>query len=904
MRTLHLLLLTVTIAVMGASIDASSSSNIRRRRLPALDDPYSSSIGGNSGGASRPSIQVSQPPSAAPTTTTTTATNVEEGGPPRRAIPPFTISLWPVTSAPNYQQQIAVRDTVETFLELAMMVKYSPQPNSTTPTTATAVSRSAVVNYIGLTEIFNTSHTAATSTVEITLQGMAYFAQGSTNVPTSEDLVVWIVSEALPTQGLYQALVEYFPTLEEFETYLPEDNLAEASPTTTPTVAETVAATLAPTIATESPTVATESPTVATAAPTGAPTAAPTVEATDAPTEDPTEAPTTLQPTLPPVPAVVLPAPTVPVQQPSALFEPAPPVQQPSALFQPAPPVQQPSALFQPPPSPLTTASATAESSQNNVDDSDTINVNVLIGCSVAGFVALILAAAVLVKINKHRYHHHHKGRSLDDDKMGLAVLNFGMKKSDDDDNDSNSSESAASLDRLVEMDIAKIVNLDDEEVLSGYIQKGDSRESASWASASQRNKNPKRQSNDKANGSNAIDEKTGDTQGDATPTSSSSTRVSSNSQSSKRRHKEAGAFTAYWASFFGKSKKDDKAQNFVDEQQESSSVPDATRELGSASAGSTDGGAGTDGTLSDFEDLTSVDPDIAATKTIESFEKRARHDIVVKKDMLESSAAALGFTGVTAANHNGTKSNAQEADTSSNPPDLELTKSEVEEEKLKNEVMIPNPYFRRPFNGTQPPVDRSSSCALQPTDTSAATLAQRDGDDSDDDEKNEVSQRASFSRMVPRISSPKSWWRNTTPSKQSGSVKSNGSRAALPAQESEDEDTMFGPSPSDGWDPADCDVGSKGASLPTEELFKLKVDNKTGQCLFDDNSRQIKETSQRRSSAKTDNRDLSKKSSLKKNDSLGSSAGVEYTDYHLDGAGSVSSEESTSLKLDSSYAF
>ncbi|KAG7340644.1 hypothetical protein IV203_024187 [Nitzschia inconspicua] len=862
-----------------AFTDSSSSRSILTRQLSDRD--RISSIGGSAAGAVRPSLQTTEQPSPAPTSTAnnnnnnnnTTTKNVTESGAKRRKILPFTLSLWPVDAAPSYQQQIAVRDIVESFIRLAMTLQYSPDAGSirSSESAPSAISRSAVVSTVNLMQVLDVIHIPADTYAEITMEGMVYFDQASTNLPTSEELTVWIVSEALPTQGLVQSLKNLFPTLNEIETYYPGDDFPiDSSRTDVPSSSPTFSSTIVPTVQTDSPTEDTTlSPTASpTFEVTDSPTESPTENPTESPTETPTESPSDIPSGSPtetptesriPVPPLVIPAPSEPVQTPTTFFTSAPPMQSPSALLQPVP-------------SQIESASAIA--------NPNAVNSNVLIGCAVAALVALILGAAMLVKINKTRR------RQLlysdtGDDKMGMAVLQVGTKKSDGDDNDCSESASFSS-DPLVEMDVAKIVNLEDEQAVSGYVQKDDSRESFAWG---------------KANRSGASDVEIGnvadqDNDMPRSPSQVSTTRSSRRKESEVASKKAAiASSTSMWSAFFGKSKNSEDGDD-----QESLLPPDATQTLGSASAGSTDGGVGTDGTFSDFEDVLSIDPD-SATKTVESFEKRARQDYVVKKDMLEFSATAMALAagGVTTA-----ASPEQKAVDRSNPPDLALSNSEVEEERQKNEVMLPNPYFRRPFNGTQPPVDKSSSCALQPTDTSAATLAQREGKNLDVDED---SPRSNFGRMVPRLSSPKSWWRHPDSSK-------NGDKKALEtpvngasvAPEIDEEDTTFGPSPSDGWDPADCDMGSNSASLPTEEMFKLTVDNKTGQSLVDDNSRNSIKKSPNQSTHDQNNNALVTKSSLKNKDSFGSSAGIRYADHHLDGAGSVSSEESSSLKLDSSF--
>ncbi len=202
-----------------------------------------------------------------------------------------------------------------------------------------------------------------------------------------------------------------------------------------------------------------------------------------------------------------------------------------------------------------------------------------------------------------------------------------------------------------------------------------------------------------------------------------------------------------------------------------------------------------------------SIEPDIVTHKTIEMFEQR----YVVKKDMLESPATAM-IAANSSPKKNATVNTSPEKERLSLPSELTRSKSEAEEERRKHTVMMPNPYVPTSSSRIYPTVDRSSACALQPTDSSAATLAQRTNN-----ENSGSSLTASLSHLVPTISSTtKSWWRHYLPS---GNATTGG--------------LNVGPTSSDGWDPADSELSSMGTSPNEEEMFHATVGYKKEQSIL-----------------------------------------------------------------------
>ena len=192
----------------------------------------------------------------------------------------------------------------------------------------------------------------------------------------------------------------------------------------------------------------------------------------------------------------------------------------------------------------------------------------------------------------------------------------------------------------------------------------------------------------------------------------------------------------------------------------------------------------------------------------------------------------------------------------------------ELEEEKEEQRIrysMMPNPYVRRTYPGAAPGAtieDRSRPCALTPTDTTAATLARRT--------TSPGSETGSYTGlgMIPKLSAP-AWWsssngkssldNNRSSSSRSRSSRSSGSRrksrgsstskdrrgsssnksssAAATATAayidddlaySGDEENTFGVPSSGGWDPADAELSSIGDAPDQDEinmiLFHPKV--------------------------------------------------------------------------------
>ncbi|KAL3925863.1 MAG: hypothetical protein SGILL_000112 [Bacillariaceae sp.] len=820
----------------------SQLSATQHRQLPALDDEGGESIGQSIGGVGgRPTREplleedeeVEETVDDEEDDNTTGSTPTTPAGPPRRSILPFTVELSPITSSPTYQQQIQVRNSIEEMLDAYFKNKYSSDgavsdvrnskeryPSdvrnaTTTPISGIAVAPStAIVSYVGLTQILDSSYAAQFGTSSITMQGMVYFEDGSVDVPGEQDVADMIVQEALSRESLVTSLKDLFPELqvataeqvveeeEVVEVVTPTD--APVSPTeapVSPTEAPVAALTEAPVVPTEAPVSPTDAPVPPTEAPVP-PTEAPVVPETAPPVSSPTDAPVAfVAPIDTPLPDNV-PSPTdAPVeattgntQAPSSSSTtwvptslqttgfPDTAVPSTNATNDPS----APSNLVIPVPtlSPVFPASSVV-GNENSNPNVESLNIGVVVGCAVGGFIALVLAAILLVCMKKRRAMY---GSKNSEDRKSLRT---GMQKSDDDLSSDGDEE-----EEVPRMDIARLMNVEDEVVLSGFVQEGDSRESGSYRSR---------------------DLESGRTDEPAMPVIPRSPSQVSGGRNRMEKESEAAATKAsgashmsYFSSFFGKSK---GASKQVEEDDLSDADPPP---LGSASMGS---GASTNGTFSDID----TEHDTVTAKTLESFHQRAMQDqYIVKKDMLDSSATMMAPMKT-----NSSSPKAQRSElSSSTSPSLELSMSDVEEDRLAKDAMMPNPYFRRSFNGSRPTVDRSSKCALKPTDTSASTLAKTNDDEEDSDEQH-AQQSKILSRMVPKR------WRSSS----SGSKASIGALASAGNTSGDkDEDSSFGPSSSNGWDPDDTALGSSMGTNPKEEdMFKPMVDSKTGQALVGD---------------------------------------------------------------------
>jgi hypothetical protein len=805
----------------------------QQRRLPSSEQ----SIGQDQvQQGDRPSLQQADPPTMSPEEDATPA--------PRLVINPFVVTLQPVTSALSYQQAQGVRNAVETLLEAYFTESYVwPQGDTS-------------VTYVGLTQIVDTRQ-VADDAVEVTMDGLMYFAQGSTAVPTEDELSLLIEEEALPENLLLQALSLFFPTTLERATVSTASTTTTDSPTVTPTATTTTA---------EPTPSSTDESTVESLPPVAAPSS--TAAVTDGPVPSPTNLPASF----------VIPADTPEDEEGG------------STNGGTDPPVFVSTNVVE------GTSPATLDTNVDDDDDGDhaddtssSSHRGALVGGAIGGLVALLVVVALLIRMKKNHAKPYKRKRSAAGATKGRS--NSDRSSAVDDDEDYHNDE-----EQLVEVNVAKIIDFDDvvgpddddDDLDNGqdhHQQQRKTRDAWSWkpsaAAAAAASVEGASSSDDisPSKTSSTAEDTVEDVEVGLNSSPPPSPSEVAQSQIAKDQTEDvvaaasvsaprppppspsvpkAGGATAmsYLTSLlFHRTHPRSDLDN--------SQIPPDLKSMGSSAQDCDESFLYGDGVLSDIDDCGSIDPPLAAKYAIEYFDERTRQDYVVKKDMLESPDTSANCPGASVA------STLLEPDRRPSPVGSEgnaTTWSEEEEERRKNDFMIPNPYFRRPHNGatgTGPVVDRSSKCALEPTDSSAATLAQR----VKNIEGNLVLPTSSSSSssspdgtkqgMVPKVQPTKSWWRTSNqegnndrqrqpqtsssmmqPSKAASEAALAAAAAAVSAAGREDEDTSFGPASSDGWDPADSEMSSLGTLPNEEEMFKPTVENKTGQSFLQNSVR------------------------------------------------------------------
>jgi hypothetical protein len=915
----------------------------RRRRLPSFTDEsgFGQSIGQEqiSSQGNRPTTQQPDSPSASPpdnnnTDTNDTNTNNDgDSGVPRLNIDPFVVTLRPVTTESlSYQQLQGVRNTVETLLEAYFTETYV-WPDETTS-----------VSYVGITQIVDSRPTADNTGVELTLDGLMYFADGSSSLPTEDELLTLIYQEALPDNLLLQAFSLFFPSLEQA------------------TVSLLTASTGPPTV---SPTVA-----VVVATPTPSPTLEPT---TEAPVTIPS--PTTPEEEESPTDAPVQDVPTITTDPPQ------------SSVVIPADPEEPPG---EPPVSSIV-EQEDEEQKEEPTSSNGNSNAGVLVGCAVGGFVALMLVALLLIHIKRRQIGF---GRPYNIKKRPSPLSN-------DDGNNNNNNNNIIDMmvdnddldnideERLVEVNVAGVIDFDDmvrsdddddddddNFVDDNFVddtvrqsqqqqQRLGTQESWSWKPSAvastaigntvEEGAAPYDDISPAKTASTADFSSEGDVE--AGPKTSSSAPPPPPTTKAKSIDEVAAAnaaaattsgLSSYWTSFFHRT----NPKNDNNDSENSSNIPPELRSMGSSVDDGDESYLFGDGLLSDLED---------GTSTVESFEQRPLQDYIVKKDMLESSATRVAPTNG-AALAPPAPFTALEKERRPSPVGSEgnfTTNSEEEEERRKNEVMIPNPYVVRPAYGSSGMTNqvlRSSTCLLEPTDTSAAMLAQRvsiEGNDPIVPHVLPVSSAVTGKQqgMIPKVSPPakKSWWRASSqqegkerqaswptrysnrPSEAAAAAASaaatvtaaaNSSTATATAAAnsgSEDDDT-FGPALSDGWDPADSEMGSLGTLPNEEDLFQPTVEDKTGQTFLKNSvrnesarsrtvSQQSSPTPKAVAGVMAGSNPRTKRNYYARKDTPDLEPNVQpsapgFLTYVQDDAGSLCSEESDVLKWDSEQVF
>jgi len=289
-----------------------------------------------------------------------------------------------------------------------------------------------------------------------------------------------------------------------------------------------------------------------------------------------------------------------------------------------------------------------------------------------------------------------------------------------------------------------------------------------------------------------------------------------------------------------------------------------------------------TDDSLSDFDDVVSIQPHVVSLQSVESFQKHhgnlKSQQYIVQKDMLGSSfedplniIGSIGDTvkgpavvtpmsaepptmtntatgASTASNLSYSSSSISSTEQPPQPLLQQLTSSvagttgdqEFEDEQEDQRIrysMMPNPYVRRRNLG-KAVEDRSKACVLKATDFTAATLARGSSDRSLSSIESGSAYGAnnSLGKMIPKIAAP-SWWPSSSQADNGGGGSGGGTdrkrsfgRPSAAVEEayredelaySGDEENTFGVPESDGWDPADAALSSMG-DAPTQEEINM----------------------------------------------------------------------------------
>ncbi len=760
-----------------------------------------------------------------------------ESGPPRRRIDPFTVTLSPIATNLTYNQANTVRNTAEELLQAYFETDYVwPDPQTS-------------VTYVGLAQILSNVRTEDDTGAQITMNGLVYFAEESVNVPTETEILLIIEQQALTPSVLKDALLVYFPTLELAEVQVNLTATATTGPTQAPSPASSLGASVAPSLAIGTPTdtpvaVVATSPPLVTAAPSSPPVTTPTA---------------------PPVPSDT--------------------------------------------PSPVATATSSIVEDDTKPADSSGSSTGGLIGGIVAAIVVVMIVTVLWVR-RKKAIGAIQPSRSKDvqgeDDEMvfevdeehGFDPKDWGWKP-----NSSLPSLGNDWVDPPAAGVAAAATNVTSPTISSAsfsetYALAGSSNDSHMSNASPEKTNSTAETDGDRSTQSKSPRRKSVPPS-DVTPPSpsgTSGTRSGSDKQTAAATAK-AGTASAmsYWTSFFQRTPPSSTRELHS---RTSNGQPDVMQEEINSVASSDllrdDDDDEDFDSCTDFDDTISIQPHIVAINSLESFEhQRARSDFVVKKDMLESPIGRastnprLQFSALPPSTFAGLSSSssgektrssliytnadardlAAQSDSSTpssvlqskisrkemsgDPHDDDGASSDSDEDEKRQRAMMPNPYVHRgPYNSNGimnlGAVDRSSSCALEPTDTSAASLAQRQGQTT----QQQGSVNGSKSQnMIPKIAH--AWWAHRSSSVEG--KKKKASFASLDGSLNQSDDNTFdGGMDDDAWDP-DSEMSSLGTA-PTEDemntLFQTKVENKKEQSLMNNSLRNESQKRQMRRSS------------------------------------------------------
>ena len=154
-------------------------------------------------------------------------------GPIRRRINSLTIKLEPFDKSLTHEEAVHVRNVIESLLQdyfftVQPWVVRSETENSFSDSTDIAVegigdegsiasdrsimNQSGSVTYVGLAQILENKQTEDLTGVEITMNGLVYFAEGSENIPDEDELLWTMAQQALGnSEAVVDALRDFFP---------------------------------------------------------------------------------------------------------------------------------------------------------------------------------------------------------------------------------------------------------------------------------------------------------------------------------------------------------------------------------------------------------------------------------------------------------------------------------------------------------------------------------------------------------------------------------------------------------------------------------------------------------------------------------------------------------------------
>lgn len=141
-------------------------------------------------------------------------------GPIRRRIKSLTVKLEPFAKSLTDEEAVSVRNAIESLLQDYF---FEVQPWAVKPEVSSDEeqlegdsedgSGSGSVTYVGLAQILENKQTEDHNGVELTMNGLVYFAEGSRNIPDENELLRTMEEQALgDSEVVVEALKDVFPT--------------------------------------------------------------------------------------------------------------------------------------------------------------------------------------------------------------------------------------------------------------------------------------------------------------------------------------------------------------------------------------------------------------------------------------------------------------------------------------------------------------------------------------------------------------------------------------------------------------------------------------------------------------------------------------------------------------------